>query len=97
VTRIIFLGPAQEELLEAAKYCENRAFRLGQDFLGEVQIALDHIDEHPRSAPVIRNGIRRRLLRTFPFGVLYRIDPEEIVVVAVMHLQRRPGYWQNRL
>ena len=32
-----------------------------------------------------------------PFGILYRIDPHEIVIIAVMHLRRRPGYWADRV
>jgi len=36
------------------------------------------------------------MVRRFPFGILYRIEPEQIVVVAVMHLRRRPGYWRDR-
>jgi len=41
--------------------------------------------------------LRRRLIRRFPFGILYRIEPEEIVIVAVAHLLRKPGYWRKRI
>jgi hypothetical protein len=36
-------------------------------------------------------------LKRFPFGILYVATVDEIVVLAVMHLRRRPGYWQGRL
>ena len=44
----------------------------------------------------MRGDVRRRLIRRFPLGVLYRIDPDEIVILAVMHLSRRPDYWHGR-
>ena len=47
--------------------------------------------------PVIEAELRRRLVRRFPFGILYRIEPEEIVIVAVAHLRRKPGYWRERI
>jgi len=96
VTRVVFLEPAEEEMLEAATYYENQALGLGQDFLAQVQRAVDLIVENPRSGGVMRGEIRRRLVPRFPFGILYHIDPAEIVVIAVMHLRRRPGYWMDR-
>ncbi len=36
------------------------------------------------------------MVRRFPFAILYRVEPERIVVVAVMHLRREPGYWRRR-
>jgi hypothetical protein len=37
------------------------------------------------------------LVPKFPYGLLYRIEPARIYIVAVMHLHRRPGYWRSRL
>jgi toxin ParE1/3/4 len=97
MTRIVFLAPAEEEMLEAAAYYESQAEGLGRNFLAEVQQAADRIVENPRLGQIVRGDIRRRLLHRFPFGLLYRIDPEEIVIIAVMHLRRRPGYWEDRM
>jgi hypothetical protein len=46
---------------------------------------------------VIRNNIRRRLIHRFPYALLYRIDPEEVIIQATMHLHRHPDYWIDRL
>jgi len=43
--------------------------------------------------PIVEDELRRHLVRKFPFGILYRIEPEKIVIIAVAHLRRRPGYW----
>lgn len=97
MTRVVFLTPAEEEMLEAAEYYERQARGLGRGFLAEVQRTVASIVENPRIGRVVRRPIRRRLLRRFPFGILYRIDPQEIVIIAVMHLRRRPGYWADRV
>lgn len=97
MTSIVFLTPAEEEMLEASAYYEGQARGLGRDFLAEVRRAVDSIVENPRLGRIVRLPIRRRLMRRFPFGILYRIDPQEIVIIAVMHLRRRPGYWAERL
>ena len=41
--------------------------------------------------------MRRRMLNRFPYGLLYAVEADRIIVVAVMHLHRRPGYWKDRL
>ncbi|MGH9877553.1 MAG: type II toxin-antitoxin system RelE/ParE family toxin [Nitrososphaerales archaeon] len=97
MTRIVFLAPAEEEMLEAAEYYESQRRGLGRNFLAEVQRTVDRIAENPRLGQIVRQDIRRRLTRRFPFGILYRLDPEEIVIIAVMHLRRRPGYWSDRV
>ena len=95
--RVRLLGPAEQEMLDAARYYESQAAGLGEDFLSKVQSAVKDVAEHPDMGPVIRFDIRRRLVHRFPYGILYRICPEEIVIVAVMHLRRHPAYWLGRI
>jgi toxin ParE1/3/4 len=94
---VIFLPEAADEMNEASRFYESRAAGLGQAFLDEVQVAADDIAEHPRRWPIVRRPVRRRMLGRFPYGLLYREESQEVVVVAVMHLHRRPGYWVSRL
>ena len=63
----------------------------------EVQRVVHSVVENPHIGTVVRQPIRRSLLRGFPFGILYRVDAHEIVINAVMHLRRRPGYWTDRV
>jgi plasmid stabilization system protein ParE len=93
---IIFLPEAEEEMVEAARFYETQTSGLGADFLLEIRRATEGISKNPRAGRVLRGKVRRRLVRRFPYGLLYHVDPNEIVVVAVMHLRRRPGYWRGR-
>lgn len=82
---------------EAARFYEDRSPGLGRDFLDEVERTVESIGKHPYSGQRISGIIRRRIMRRFPFGVLYAIESARIVVVPVMHLRREPGYWQDRI
>ena len=93
---VIFLHGAEEEMSEAARYYEQRNPGLGEMFLLRTRVAVRELAESPRAYTPIRAGIRRKLLRQFPYGVLYREDETEIVIIAIAHLRRRPGYWTRR-
>ena len=92
-----FLNPAEQEMLDAARYYELQALGLGDDFLDKIDSAVQDISENPKAWPILRFEIRRRLIHRFPYGLLYRVDPDEIVVLATMHLRRHPSYWINRI
>jgi len=94
---VVFLPQAEQEMLEVAKYYESQAGGLGANYLSEIERAVAAIAESPEIWPIIEGKLRRRLVRRFPFGILYCIDPNEIVVVAVAHLRRKPGYWRERI
>jgi plasmid stabilization system protein ParE len=91
-----FLLSAESEMLDAAHYYELQAIGLGVDFLDKIDSAVQDIAENPDRWPIIRLHIRRRLIHRFPFGLLYRIDPDEIIILATMHLHQHPDYWINR-
>ena len=90
------LADAHVEMIEAARFYAARKPGLGLTFLDAVERAIADIRESPKRWPLVRGRTRRRLVAKFPYGVLYRDDPDEIVIVAVMHLHRRPGYWRGR-
>ena len=94
-TRVIL--PAEEELTAAALYYESRSPGLGSRLADAADEALQDISDHPQLFHLIAPNYRQKLLQRFPFAFIYRIDADEIVVVAFMHLRRRPGYWKERL
>jgi toxin ParE1/3/4 len=92
-----FIRPAEMELLDAARYYEMHAPGLGDDFLDKIDLAIRDLREHPEGWPIVRFSIRRRLIQRFPYALLYRVDPDEIIVLATMHLRRHPDYWLDRV
>lgn len=87
---------AKVELNEAAQYYERESPGLGAAFVAEVERCTAAILEHPEASPIVTRAIRRRLLRRFPYGLLYTVRREQVRILAVMNLKRRPGYWVGR-
>lgn len=83
-------------MIAAAQYYQNQSAGLGTEFLIKVERTIAAIVAHPKAAPEVKGQIRRRLLTHFPFGILYVATADDVVIVAVMHLRHRPGYWQDR-
>ena len=92
-----FHPDADAEMISAAKFYETQQKDLGKRFLASVQDTLNRIQVNPLLYHEIEAGIRRCLTLTFPFGVVFRIMPEQYVIIAVMHLHREPGYWKSRV
>lgn len=95
--RVKFLPDAEEEMYEVAKFYHSQTSGLGLDYLSEVERAITSIAESPMTWPKIEGELRRHLVRRFPFGILYYVEPEGIVIAAVAHLRRKPGYWKKKL
>jgi plasmid stabilization system protein ParE len=92
-----FLPEARDDLARAVVYYDSEFPDLGQDLAREAQRLCRLIAESPLAGQEVRLGIRRRLLRRFPYAILYSRDSSGILVVAVMHQRRRPDYWRSRI
>ena len=87
---------AEQELNEAAQYYDLEDPGLGSSFLEEGDRCLQSIESHPEAGAILLGSVRRRLLRRFPYALLYKIKPTGIRILAVMNLKRRPTYWVGR-
>lgn len=83
-------------MIEAALFYEAAAAGLGDDFLDDVQHAIDSVREHPELGAALGFHFRRLLVRRFPFSIIYANEPTQIVVVAAAHQRRAPEYWKGR-
>jgi plasmid stabilization system protein ParE len=87
---------ARVELMEAtAWYLEEGGIDLGLRFAGEVDQTLDRIAANPRAWTEIRPGMRRALVRGFPYAILFALEAERVEVFAVMHQRRHPDRWER--
>lgn len=102
MARVRILEQAAEEATEAAAWYEQERPGLGAEFAQAVNAALDLLEEEivpltnmPGEAG--REGAKRLNLSRFPYDIVVRQHPDELIVVAVAHHSRRPGYWRKRL
>ena len=84
--RIRFLEAAQREVDDAVAWYDERDEDLGRDFLDELDRVIRRIKSFPLASTEIEPGIRRCLLARFPYGLIYGIDEDLIIVIAVSHL-----------
>ena len=92
-----FLPPARAELHAAARYYEQCVPGLGFEFLLEIHAAIRRMTDFPEAWQMLDNGIRRCRTHRFPYGLIYTVDNDELVIICVMHLQRHPDSWRRNL
>ncbi len=95
--KINFLEIAQIELDDAIEYYNYELPGLGDAFLTEALNALDRIGEFPEAWHPSSKRTRRCQTRRFPYGIIYQIREQEILVVAIAHFHRKPDYWKGRI
>lgn len=97
MTQLQILPAAEEELGAAAAWYEAQRHGLGAEFLGEFEEATERLQTYPTAWRRIARDFRSCPLRRFPYSIIYATEsPEMILIVAVMHLHRKPGYWKER-
>ncbi len=91
------LKPAQSEIDDAVVWYDSQSQGLGTRFLDDFDRAIRRIAAFPLSCAEIEPDLRRCLLTRFPYGIIYGIDADTIIIIAVAHLHREPRYWTDRL
>ena len=87
---------ARDEFLAAIDWYNSARIGLGAEFEAEVEDAIATMEENPELYTESEDGIRRCLVSRFPYVLMYSIESDYILILAVMHTSRRPGYWRNR-
>jgi toxin ParE1/3/4 len=95
--RVGFHPEALAELQLAAQFYESHRPGLGIRFMEAVEEAALRIKEAPEAGRVIDDDVRRCLFHIFPYGVFYMLESDSILIVAIAHLAREPGYWKERV
>lgn len=91
-----FHPDADAELEEAAIFYEARMAGLGNSFAAEVERTIALVREFPDAGSPVGPNRRRVLIARFPYSIVYRQEPNSILIVAIAHQRRRPGYWRRR-
>ncbi|MCB9762430.1 MAG: type II toxin-antitoxin system RelE/ParE family toxin [Alphaproteobacteria bacterium] len=87
---------ARVDLLEAWAWYEDQRLGLGDEFTVCVEAALEKVARFPEAWATVHGEVRRVIVRRFPYGVFYVVEDGELVVLAVAHGRREPGYWLSR-
>ena len=95
--RVRFLSIASRELSEAFDYYHALQPSLGLKFLAEVENAIQRMKAFPNGWRILSRKTRRCRTKSFPYGLIYEIRRDHLLVIAVMHLQRHPEAWRKNV
>jgi len=95
--KFVFHPEALAEYQEAARYYEGCQSGLGHRYIAAVEQAIQNIIEKPEQWKPLEKDVRRYLTRVFPYAILYSIEPDYILIIAVMHCHREPDCWKHRI
>jgi plasmid stabilization system protein ParE len=90
------LSVAQQELADAMEHYERASPGLGLEFLDEVERTIRRILLQPEAWTRVSENHRRCRLRRFPYGLIYTLDQDTLLITAVFHLHRHPDTWKGR-
>ena len=94
---VVLRQEARTEFDEAFDWYEQQRPGLGVNFVACVQDVLDRIVTTPELYPQVFEDVRRAIVWRFPYSVFYKIEPSQVVVLAVFHSRRDPKIWQARV
>lgn len=94
--KVIFSKFAKLELDDAIAYYELEYTGLGRKFKEEVKTGIKRVIQHPKAWSIESGDVRKYLFHKFPYKLLYSIEKNHILIIAVAHQHRRPNYWIDR-
>ncbi|MEP6741756.1 MAG: type II toxin-antitoxin system RelE/ParE family toxin [bacterium] len=95
--RYEFHSEALEEYQQAVNWYASKRTDLALGFVEAIEQAVARIAEAPERWRVIEEDVHRCLTRVFPYGILYTMESDYILILAITHCSREPRYWKGRL
>ncbi len=89
---------AEAEFYNIVDYYKQFDRALSSDFIQEFDQAVQWLLNYPKAGSPYFHGTKRIILRRFPYSIVYKIYRNEVIIAhAIMHMRRRPDYWEERL
>ena len=95
--KVNILDVAEEEFSESIEYYNKQSEGLGYEFAAEVKRTIGRIIQYPKAWPLLSERTHRCRTNRFPYGIIYQIRKDHLLIVAIMNLHRDPKHWQTRL
>ncbi|MBC8526400.1 MAG: type II toxin-antitoxin system RelE/ParE family toxin [Candidatus Cloacimonetes bacterium] len=95
--KIDFLDVAEDEFIDTIAYYNQQSEGLGYEFAAEVKRTISRIVKYPKAWPPLSKRTRRCRTNRFPYGVIYQVRDEKILIIGIMHLHKDPQRWKDRI
>jgi plasmid stabilization system protein ParE len=96
MSNVRIISPAESEYADALCWYAERSQQAAERFEAEFDNALEAISSDPHRFPRCDERHRFYLTNRYPYQIIYRVEGNEVVIIAVAHSKRRPGYWADR-
>jgi len=93
---IVWLPEAEADLRAAKSWYDDLRLTLGDRFISAIAATVESISNSPRRFPTIYRNRRRARVRRFPYGIIFEVQEQRIVVIACFHYKRNPKRWRLR-
>lgn len=93
---VVWLPEAEADLRAAKSWYDDRRLALGDRFISAIAATVESISKSPRRFPTIYRNRRRARVRRFPYGIIFEVQEQRIVVIACFHYKRNPKRWRLR-
>ena len=94
---VIVRPEAEADLKEAFSWYDDNRIGLGYDFLLQIDAGINFIKRNPEIHPIEYKGTRKHILKRFPYKIIYFVEEEKIIVLAVLHCKRSTDLLKNRV
>lgn len=94
---IVFDSRAVEDIDAATQWYSEQQTELALEFLNTLDETFERIANYPQAYYEVESGIRRALMKKFPYCIYYIISSDRITILAILHARRAPDTWQQRL
>jgi plasmid stabilization system protein ParE len=93
---LAFTERAAIDIINAFEWYDAQRSGLGDEFRNALSRTFDLIQQMPQAGPEVHLGLRRLLLKRFPFAIYYRLDADLAEIRGCLHQRRDPGSWLRR-
>ena len=76
---------------------EDNSPGLGLEFSKEIYSTIQRILQFPKAWSKISQNCRRCITQRFPYGIIYHVKEDEILIVSIMQLNKKPRSWDKFL
>jgi plasmid stabilization system protein ParE len=96
VADVAFLPAAEQDYREALAWYQAGSPQAAAGLEAAMEVALQRVADTPEMWPLCDDRHRFYVLRRYPYSIIYRVEGEGVLVVAVAHSRRSPSFWQGR-
>jgi len=93
--KVEFSPEALVDARETRRWYAERSVTAGERFEAELRRTIDLAALLPQAGSLGPGETRRLRLHGFPHSLIYRAGPSVLVVLAIAHERREPGYWRK--